>query len=229
MNQIIIEENQDSAQLKMAWNVKLSLLIIAILLAVASCIKSPFWGSDLLLQHLGTLILLLPLMLELKKQKLSISACVCLFLFICIHILGARYIYSNVPYNQWAKILLNLNIKKGEIHGNMYDRFVHLAFGVLFFPLVFQMARRILNTEKIFPAILFAWLSIQTLSMAYEIFEWLLTVFLSPEDADSYNGQQGDMWDAQKDMALALVGSTLSAIWIYLIERRQMKQTSTQK
>ena len=67
------------------------------------------------------------------------------------------------------------------------------------------------------------------LSMAYEIFEWLLTVFLSPEDADSYNGQQGDMWDAQKDMALALVGSTLSAIWIYLIERRQMKQTSTQK
>lgn len=229
MNQIHIEENQGNAQLKKAWNVKLSLLVMAILLAVASCIKSPFWGRDLLLQHLGTLILLLPLMLELKNQKLSISACVCLFLFICIHILGARYIYSNVPYNQWAKILLNLNIKKGEVHGNMYDRFVHLAFGVLFFPMVFQIAKRILNTDKIFPAILFAWLSIQTFSMAYEVFEWLLTLVLSEDGAEGYNGQQGDTWDAQKDMALALVSSTISAIWIYLLQRRQVKKTSTQK
>ena len=31
---------------------------------------------------------------------------------------------------------------------------------------------------------------------------------MTAEEADYYNGQQGDMWDAQKDMALALVGST---------------------
>jgi putative membrane protein len=44
--------------------------------------------------------------------------------------------------------------------------------------------------------------------MLYEVFEWLLTLLLSPKDADSYNGQQGDMWDAQKDMGLALLGSS---------------------
>ena len=31
---------------------------------------------------------------------------------------------------------------------------------------------------------------------------------MTPDAADNYNGQQGDMWDAQKDMAMALVGST---------------------
>ena len=53
-----------------------------------------------------------------------------------------------------------------------------------------------------------AWMMIQTGSLIYELFEWLLTIVMTAEEADYYNGQQGDMWDAQKDMALALVGST---------------------
>ena len=57
-------------------------------------------------------------------------------------------------------------------------------------------------------AIFMAWLMVQTGSMIYELFEWLLTMVMSSDVADNYNGQQGDMWDAQKDMALALVGST---------------------
>ena len=48
--------------------------------------------------------------------------------------------------------------------------------------------------------------------MVYELFEWLLTIVMSPEQADNYNGQQGDAWDAQKDMALAMIGSTVMAV-----------------
>lgn len=44
--------------------------------------------------------------------------------------------------------------------------------------------------------------------MIYELFEWLLTTVMTADAADCYNGQQGDIWDAQKDMALALLGST---------------------
>ncbi len=47
------------------------------------------------------------------------------------------------------------------------------------------------------------------ISGAYEIFEWLLAVIADPAHADRYNGQQGDMWDAQKDMLLAWIGSVL--------------------
>ena len=61
-----------------------------------------------------------------------------------------------------------------------------------------------------------AWLMIQTGSMIYELFEWLLTIVMSSDAADSYNGQQGDMWDAQKDMALALLGSTVMLLFYML-------------
>ena len=62
-------------------------------------------------------------------------------------------------------------------------------------------------------AVFMAWLIIQTGSMVYELFEWLLTIVMSPELADNYNGQQGDIWDAQKDMVLAMLGSTIMAVW----------------
>jgi putative membrane protein len=59
-------------------------------------------------------------------------------------------------------------------------------------------------------ALMVAFLSIQAFSMLYELFEWSLTIFLSDGMSDSYNGQQGDMWDAHKDMALAMLGSILT-------------------
>ena len=54
---------------------------------------------------------------------------------------------------------------------------------------------------------------IQTGSMIYELFEWTLTIVMTSEEADYYNGQQGDMWDAQKDMALAMLGSTIMLVY----------------
>ena len=46
---------------------------------------------------------------------------------------------------------------------------------------------------------------IQTGSMIYELFEWTLTIVMTSEEADFYNGQQGDMWDAQ--------GSTIMLVY----------------
>lgn len=48
--------------------------------------------------------------------------------------------------------------------------------------------------------------------MVYKLFEWLLTIVMSPEQADNYNALQGDAWDAQKDMALAMLGFTIMAL-----------------
>jgi len=49
-------------------------------------------------------------------------------------------------------------------------------------------------------------------SALYEVFEWLLTIVLAPAMADDYNGQQGDAWDAQKDMAMAILGASVSIL-----------------
>lgn len=49
-------------------------------------------------------------------------------------------------------------------------------------------------------------------SLFYELIEWWIVMGLSPEDAENYNGQQGDQWDAHKDMFLATVGAILTGI-----------------
>ena len=62
-------------------------------------------------------------------------------------------------------------------------------------------------------------------SLVYEWMEWAIALALSPEAAESYNGQQGDIWDPQKDMALAGLGAITTAIWLRL---RRYFQLSSQ-
>ena len=56
-------------------------------------------------------------------------------------------------------------------------------------------------------------------SLLYEVFEWLLTLTMRGPLADAYNGQQGDIWDAQKDMALAASGALLAAVLVRMRRR----------
>jgi len=53
-----------------------------------------------------------------------------------------------------------------------------------------------------------------------------LSIVLAGPDADAYNGQQGDMWDAQKDMSLALLGALLALIVLYLTKRSRSRLTT---
>jgi putative membrane protein len=64
-----------------------------------------------------------------------------------------------------------------------------------------------------------AFLFVGAFSAAYEIFEWQLTLLAPAGLADDYNGQQGDPWDSQKDMAMAILGAAAASFWT-LFKRR---------
>jgi putative membrane protein len=198
------------------------LFSVLILFGILTCIH-PLYPNEQFLQHLGTVILLAVLFADLRKNKLTLFAFSFFSAFILLHIIGARYIYSYVPYDKWINAVSGFLTGKSlmEIGSrNAYDRFVHLAFGILVFPIVFDyLSRRI--SDKVM-LIVSTWAILQTVSMLYELFEWGLTLVLSTEAANDYNGQQGDLWDAQKDMFLALVGSTAMSI-IYALCFKQKK------
>ena len=71
-----------------------------------------------------------------------------------------------------------------------------------------------------------AWLLIQTGSMIYELFEWSLTIVMASESADYYNGQQGDMWDAQKDMLADTLGAVTSLV-VFMFTRPDKRLNSS--
>jgi putative membrane protein len=165
------------------------------------------------LHHIPTLLMVLGAPWWLRRWPLSTPALICFVAFFALHSFGARWTYSSVPYDDWVRWLSGTDTR--EIFGwtrNHYDRLVHIAFGALLLPATctwlsgFTAQRGALITAG---AIL-----LLAIGGAYEIFEWLLTLVMDPAVAEAYNGQQGDMWDAQKDMALGLAGSLAAGLWL---------------
>ena len=194
------------------------ILIIALLAFTAVTFINPVYPHEQFLQHAGTVLLLIPLMFDIVKDRMPMSAFVGILLFTVLHVIGARYIYSYVPYKEWGVSLGIVDAGFFQDSRNHYDRFVHFSFGVLLFPYLQYACKKCFNLKTL-SAVFMAWLIIQTGSMIYELFEWMLTIVMSPDQADNYNGQQGDIWDAQKDMVLAMLGSTIMAVF-YLCKNR---------
>ena len=187
--------------------------ISAIALTVGLTTISPIYPKQQLLQHLGTLVVMLPVIFDIRLKVLSKSAILGITVFAFIHVIGARYIYSYVPYNEWSVHLTGFDIHDFfQFQRNHYDRFVHFSFGILFLPYTRDLVQRYFDISKKIAVLVIAWLFIQTFSMFYELFEWSLTIMMTENMATDYNGQQGDIWDAHKDMALAMLGSTISTI-----------------
>jgi putative membrane protein len=193
-------------------------LLLALLLVAQ--IDQPY-PEVALLQHIPTALLLALSPWLLRRWPMSTASVACLTLFMALHTLGGRYAYSNVPYDEWARAMTGTSL--ADAFGwtrNHYDRLVHFAFGALSVIPVAEIARRWggLGWRGAGLAVL-GW--VLAISCLYEIFEWLLTIVAAGDTADRYNGQQGDIWDAQKDMALALSG----AILVLAIPRRDRRES----
>ncbi len=166
------------------------------------------------LQHIPTVALLLASPWLLRRWPLSDGSVAAIIGFFLLHTLAGRYTYSNLPYDAWGRALTGHSIDAafGWTRNN-FDRLVHLSFGILAVPPIVEIARRYAGAG-VHLAFLTGFLFVCGISAIYEVFEWLLSVLLSPGMADEYNGQQGDMWDAQKDMAIAIFGACCSIGWL---------------
>jgi putative membrane protein len=191
-------------------------LVAACAMLLAMSLIRPNYPPEQWLQHPPTVVALVALAIAAKKGWLSDAAATCLIAFLTLHVVGARWIYSYVPYERWCDAAFGSG--PYEWFGwrrNHYDRLVHIAFGALMVAPLTEIVRRYGRMRPAW-AIGFALLTIMAVGALYEVFEWLLAMVAAPDYAEAYNGQQGDMWDAQKDMALAMGGSFAVAVWRFL-------------
>jgi putative membrane protein len=157
-------------------------------------------------------LLLIAAVPTLRRWPLSNVSAASLIGFLLLHLLAARWTYSDVPYVAWGQALLGFDVDAAfGFKRNMFDRLVHFGFGALFVvPMVELMTRHGGQGRRM--ALYSALMFVLGASALYEIFEWLLAVWMSPEAAEAYNGQQGDMFDGSKDMAMATLGAILAGI-----------------
>jgi putative membrane protein len=190
--------------------IQLSLIAMTLLLTGLSFIETDRFDQQII-QHIPVIPLLGILSWCAVRRTFSHFAFCGMIMFLWQHILGARWTYSNVPYDDWANAVFGVTVS--EQFGwtrNHYDRLVHLMFGILWAIPFVELARPSVPSK--FWQALFSLCAIGAFSAVYEIAEWLLTIFMSPVYAERYNGQQGDMWDPQKDMLLAIVGAFVTLV-----------------
>ena len=189
----------------------LTLAVLGFAILMASI--QPLEFSAYLLHQLGTVLMLMVLLYCQNKIGLSYLSFLGYILFLIIHVIGAHYLYSYVPYNDWIKSVFafDLNQTMGWSR-NMYDRWVHFIYGLFLYPFFYRLWQVWLPNV---PAKILFMLVIQFVmasSLIYEWIEWWIAIALSPEQAENYNGQQGDIWDAHQDMLLATLGSLLAGL-----------------
>lgn len=187
--------------------------LIALCMAIALASINPLELSSYILHQVGTVFMLVTLIICLYKMGLSLISFMLYIGFLLIHILGAHYLYSYVPYNEWSIQYLNLDLN--QTFGwtrNMYDRFVHFVYGLLLYPFFYRLFQVWLPQLSKWTIFLLVIQFVMVSSLIYEWIEWLIAIGLSPEQAENYNGQQGDSWDAHKDMLLATVGAMVTGM-----------------
>jgi len=138
-----------------------------------------------------------------RSLPLSRASYLLLAVFLALHAVGAHYTYSETPFGDQLQSSLGLG-------RNHYDRLVHFSFGLLMTYPFFDLVQRHARPAAPAWAYLFAFLAILACSGVYEIIEWLAALVLDPEDALAFLGTQGDVFDAQKDAGLALLGSLIA-------------------
>ncbi|WP_029922523.1 DUF2238 domain-containing protein, partial [Nevskia soli] len=94
---------------------------------------------------------------------------------------------------------------------NAYDRLVHFSFGLLCFrPMREALASVLPRAQGASLALTTA--VVTAISALYELLEWAAVLVFGGFLGQAYLGTQGNIWDAQKDIALALLGTLITRI-----------------
>jgi putative membrane protein len=137
-------------------------------------------------------------------------------LFALILIIGGFYTYAENPLFNWIQDELDLA-------RNHYDRLGHFIQGVVPALLGRELLLRTSPLQR--GKWLFFLLCCVSLAISacYELIEWW-TAVVNQQAAEAFLGTQGDNWDAQWDMFMALCGSILSQLTLARSQDRQLSQ-----
>jgi len=196
-------------------------LIVLFALTSAAVLVSGYEPYDRLtwLLEVGPVLIGVPLLFATYRAfPLTRLLYYLLFLHALILILGGHYTYARVPVGFWVQDWLDLA-------RNHYDRLGHVAQG--FVPAI--LAREILIRRS--PLLPGRWLFLTVTSIClafsacYELIEWWAAIIMG-QGADSFLGTQGDAWDTQWDMFLALCGAVAAQWLLWAVHDRQLESVA---
>lgn len=192
----------------------LPLLGAVVLIALGASAISPYDRATWLLEVSPVLIAAPLLILSYRGFPLTRLLYVLIAFHALVLILGGAYTYARVPPGFWVQELF-------ELQRNPYDKLGHFMQGLV--PAL--LAREILLRQGfLVRGRMLGFLSIcvaLAFSAFYELLEWWVAL-LAGQGAEDFLGTQGDPWDTQSDMFMALIGASLAMLGLSRLQDRQI-------
>jgi putative membrane protein len=189
-------------------------LLVATIIALAASGWRPYDRLTWLLEVSPVLIALPLLIATHQRYPLTTLLYVLIFAHALVLILGGAYTSARVPLGNWVQEAFGLS-------RNPYDKLGHFMQG--FVPAM--IAREILlRGDHAHGPRMTAFLCIcvaLAISACYELIEWWSALILG-QGADEFLGTQGDPWDTQSDMFLALIGAMSAVLALSRPHDRQL-------
>lgn len=187
-----------------------ALVVAALLVSGIAPHDRPTW-----LMEVAPVLIALPLLILTRRSyPLTMLLAVLIALHALVLIAGGAYTYAHVPFGFWLQDILGTA-------RNPYDKIGHFMQG--FVPAL--IAREILiRGQHVAGRRMTAFLCVciaMAISASYELIEWAAALIMG-QGADEFLGTQGDPWDTQSDMFMALIGSTSAIALLSGMHDRQL-------
>ncbi|MBP9757265.1 MAG: DUF2238 domain-containing protein [Candidatus Pacebacteria bacterium] len=170
---------------------------------------SPLDRQTWLVENILVVLFACILILLARYFKLSDVSYTFITIFLILHLIGAHWTYSQVPFGYYLQDLI-------DAPRNMYDRAVHFSFGLLMAYPIREVFVRVTGAKGVW-GYYFPLDIVLSFSAMYEIIEWLTAQIADPSTGIAFLGSQGDIWDTQKDMAAAGVGALIAVLVVLTI------------
>ena len=181
------------------------------LLKILSSVIIIYWAATFLFtpnranwytENALTILAMFVLIATYKKFIFSDLSYTLIGIYLLLHMYGAEYTYAENPFGFWLRDIFKLN-------RNYYDRIVHFSFGFLLAYPMREYFKNYFNWPTWVCLVLPCEITLSFSGM-YELIEWLVADIFFPAEGIAYLGSQGEIWDAQKDMSIAFIGSILA-------------------
>lgn len=183
-------------------------LILFIICSVNPYARDVWWAENLPIMIIVAVVIIVS-----RYHNFTPTSYILMSVLVYLHTVGGYFTFERVPFDFVNNLF--------GFERNNYDRFAHFSVGFYAYPIAELILSRKLVSSKVI-LVLFPIFSIFAVAGGYEIIEWLFAVFAEQSAGTAVLGSQGDVWDAQKDMLMDILGSIVVMILFFQMHKIQI-------
>ncbi len=193
---------------------ELLILLIIYLTGWTLLAIKPYDRADWALENLFPISQLLAVIIIYPYFKFTRLSYYMIFFYLFVQSWGGHYTYAEAAPFNWIRDHFHLM-------RNDYDRVAHFMLGFLLGIPIREILLRYVIASRKWTAFLTSAI-VLAIGAFYEFIEWWVAVLVTPQLGDAFLGTQGDIWDTQWDMFLALVGAAFTLMLFMKKHDKQM-------